>query len=513
MNGAESLVRTLAAGGVDTCFANPGTSEMHFVAALDRVEGVNCVLCLFEGVVTGAADGYGRMRDKPAASLLHLGPGLGNGLANLHNARKARTPVVNIVGEHATWHLAADAPLTADIEGIARPVSNWVRTSEDSLQVAADGAAAIAASLTAAGQIATLILPADTAWGEGSPIAQLPRPKPPAKVDESAVAAAAEALQRGRSTLFFVGARACRAAALEKLGRASAHTGARLLGQTSMARVERGAGRVSLPRIPYPVDLGLQTLADVETIVLVGAPPPVAFFGYPDKPSRLAPPGARILTLARPEEDIVDALDRLLDRLGAAATEPHRVRLERPALPRGRLTPEVCGAVIGALLPEGAIVTDESVSMAAVTGPATAKAPPHDWLQVVGGSIGIGLPLALGAAVACRDRKVIALQADGSGMYTLQALWSQARARANVLNIVWSNRTYNILKGELAKVGANPGRKALEMMSLEDPNLDWISLARGMGVDGRKVENADEFAAAMRDGLAERGPFLIEVVL
>jgi acetolactate synthase-1/2/3 large subunit len=513
MNGAESLVRTLVAAGVDTCFANPGTSEMHFVAALDRVDGMHCVLCLFEGVVTGAADGYGRMRDKPAATLLHLGPGLGNGLANLHNARKARTPLVNIVGEHATWHLGADAPLTSDVEGVARPMSDWVRTSKDAHLVAADGAAAVSAALSAPGQVATLILPADTAWNEGGPIAPLPRPTPPAKVDESAVTAATEAMRRGRSTVLFVGHLAGRATALELIGRATAHTGARLFGQTSMSRVERGAGRVALPRLPYPVDMGLDALADAETIVLVGAPPPVAFFGYPGKPSRLAPPGARIVTLARPEEDIADALARLVDRLGAGAVEPRRSALARPELPRGRLTPEVCGAVLGALLPEGAIVVDESITMGAVVGPATAKAPPHDWLQIVGGSIGIGPPLALGAAVACPDRKVVALQADGSGMYTPQALWSQARARADVLTIVWSNRSYAILEGELAKVGANPGRKALGMLSLRDPDIGWVDLARSMGVDGRSVATAEDFAAAMRDALAERGPFLIEVII
>ena len=178
MNGAESLVRTLVAGGVDVCFSNPGTSEMHFVAALDRVEGMRCVLGLFEGVVTGAADGYFRMKGTPASTLLHLGPGLANGLANLHNAKKANSGIVNIVGQHATHHIGYNAPLTSDIEGLARPMSAWVRTSPDAKSVSADGAAAIAAARSAPPQIATLILPADTAWNEADGIAAGPGGQP-----------------------------------------------------------------------------------------------------------------------------------------------------------------------------------------------------------------------------------------------------------------------------------------------------------------------------------------------
>ncbi len=518
MNGAESLVRTLVAGGADVCFSNPGTSEMHFVAALDRVEGMSCVLCLFEGVATGAADGWARMTGRPGLTLLHLGPGLANGLANLHNARKAGSPIVNIVGEHTTQHLSYDAPLTSDTEGVARPMSHWVKTGRSSLTVAREGAEAITEARTASaagpGRIATLILPADTAWGPGGAPETPATPPARPKVDEAAIVAAATALRRGDETLLFLGADAVRGEALTLAGAIAAKTGAGIMGRTSLARLERGAGRVALPRLPYPIDLSLETLKPYRTLVLVGAPDPVAFFGYPGKPSRLAAEGAEILALADGTHDLMDTLTRLAESVGAKPSDAPLAPLKRPAMPTGALTPDTAMAVIGALMPEGAIVVDESVSSGRSTGPWTANAAPHDWLQITGGSIGIGPPLALGAAVAAPGRKVINLEADGSAMYTLQALWSQARARADVLTIIWSNRRYAILTGELAAVGAtNPGRKALDMLSLEDPALDWVSLARGMGVPGVAATTAEEFTRAVRDGLAERGPFLIEAII
>lgn len=514
MNGAESLVRTLVAGGVDVCFTNPGTSEMHFVAALDRVDGMECVLCLFEGVATGAADGWARMTERPSSTLLHLGPGLANGLANLHNAKKAMTPIVNVVGEHTTTHLKYDAPLTSDIEGLARPMSAWVRTGRDSRSVAADGAAAIAAAKTAPGGIATLILPADTAWGEGGGVAPVPPPPPRPKIDDATIEAAAAALAKGKETLFFVGTGAVREKSLAIAAAIAKKTGARLLGPTSIARTERGAGRVPLLRLPYPVDFARAVLADVKTIVLCGARDPVAFFGYPGKPSRLADPATAVMTLATASDDLDDALARLAERVGAKGIAPDLAPLQRPPLPTGALTPEAAGAIIAHHLPESAIVVSESITTGRNFHAMTLTAAPHDWLEITGGSIGIGPPLALGAAVACRDRKVVNLQADGSAMYTVQALWSQARARANVLTVIWSNRTYAILKMELANVGAaNPGRKALDMLSLADPDIDWVTLARGMGVDGCRVTTADEFAVAFRDGLKETGPYLIEAVI
>jgi acetolactate synthase I/II/III large subunit len=514
MNGAESLVRTLVGGGVDVCFANPGTSEMHFVAALDRVDGMRCVLGLFEGVVTGAADGYARMSEKPAATLLHLGPGMANGLANMHNANKASTPMVNIVGDHATYHRRYDAPLTTDIEAAARPFSRWVKTSRDARSVAADGALAIAAARTPPGQIATLILPADTAWNEGSGPAPVPPATAPASVSPAAVAAAARILRSGEPALLLLTGRALRADGLDLAGRIAVKTGARLMAQGANARTQRGRGRIFVERIPYVVDLAVKVLSGLKHIVLVGAKMPVAFFAYPDKPSVLSPPDCRGQVLSRPEEDSIGALAALADELGARSTAAAVVNDAPPAPGSGAITSDALGTSLAALLPENAIVVDEAVTTGRGFFAPTRAAAPHDWLSNMGGSIGMGLPVATGAAIACPQRKVIALEGDGSGMYTLQALWTQAREALDVTTLVFANRSYAILRGELANVGAgNPGRKALDMLDLGHPDLDWVGLARAMGVPGARVTTMEEFNRRLAEGIAAPGPFLVEVAV
>ena len=514
MNGAESLVRTLVKGGVNVCFTNPGTSEMHFVAALDKVDGMRCVLGLFEGVVSGAADGYARMTGTPASTLLHTGPGLGNALANIHNAKKAATPMVNIVGDHATYHVQHDAPLTADIEGIAAPVSHWVKTSPDAKSVATDGAEAIAAASAAPGQIATLILPADTAWNDADGVADVPEIIRRAKVSDSAVETAASALRSGEPTLLLMTGQALYEDPLNLAGGIAAKMGAHIMSQGSNARLQRGAGRVSVLRIPYVVEQALDVLKNYKHIILVGAKIPVAFFAYPNTPSLLAPKGCEFHTLADLSDDMVDALERLADVVGAKRSDAVRQEANRPGRPTGALDYDTIAAALGAALPEDAIVADESVTTGRGFYPLTAGAPPHCWLNNMGGSIGLGMPLATGAAVACPDRKVLCLEGDGSGMYTLQALWTQAREGLDVTTVIFANRSYAILKGELAKVGAgNPGRKALDMMDLSRPDLDWLMLARGMGVEGSRVSSADELNKALDAGLATQGPYLIEVML
>jgi acetolactate synthase-1/2/3 large subunit len=514
MNGAESLVRTLVGGGVNVCFANPGTSEMHFVAALDRVDGMRCVLGLFEGVVTGAADGYFRMSDGPAATLLHLGPGLANGLANIHNANKAMSGMVNIVGDHATYHRQYDAPLTSDIEGLARPSSHWVKTSPSAKTVAGDGALAIEAARTQPGQIATLILPADTAWTEGTGPAPVAAQKPPAAVSSDAVDRAARVLRSGEPTLILLTGRAVREDGLNLAGRIAAKTGARLIAQGSNARTQRGRGRVSVERVPYVVDQATRVLAGLKHVILVGAKMPVAFFAYPDKPSVLTPPDCEGHVLSRPDEDSIGALEALAEAVGAMRT-PAPVVNDKPAGPgTGAITSEALGASLGALLPESAIVADEAVTTGRGFFAPTKAAAPHDWLSNMGGSIGIGMPLATGAAVACPDRKVVCLEGDGSGMYTVQALWTHAREGLDVTTVVFSNRSYQILKGELANVGAgNPGRKALDMLDIGRPDIDWVALAKSLGVPGAKANNMEEFNRHFAAGIAAPGPFLVEVVM
>ncbi|MDP6343623.1 MAG: acetolactate synthase large subunit [Alphaproteobacteria bacterium] len=515
MNGAESLVRTLIAGGVEICFTNPGTSEMHFVAALDKVPGMRCVLGLFEGVVTGAADGYYRMCERPASTLLHLGPGLANGVANLHNAKKAHSGVVNIVGEHATHHIAHDAPLTSDIEGIARPVSHWVKTSPTSATVAADGALVIEAARQAPGQIATLILPADTAWNPAEAVVEATPPAPRATVSEDAVKAAAALLSNGQPATLLLGGSALRERALELAGRIAAKCDAGLLTEGANARLQRGAGRVQVNRIPYVVERALGVMEAAGQLVLVGARAPVAFFAYPNQPSLLTPEGTAVAPLAAVDEDIEGALEALAAELGALDTPPAELApSSRPALPDGEISLDGIAAVLGALLPEGAIVVDESVTSGREFFPITAGAPPHDWLNNRGGSIGYGLPVATGAAIACPDRKVIALEGDGSAMYTIQALWTMAREGLDVTVLVFANRSYKILRGELTNVGVgNPGPRAIDMLSLDRPPLDWLHMARSMGVEAARVDDLAALARALEAGLHSEGPYLIELVM
>jgi acetolactate synthase I/II/III large subunit len=514
MNGAESLIRTLLAGGVDTCFANPGTSEIHIVAALDRITEMRCVLGLFEGVATGAADGYARMAEKPACTLLHLGPGLGNGLANLHNASRARVPIVNLVGQHATYHLQYDTPLASDIEGIAQPYSKWLRTLRSSSEMGRDAAEAVVAALTAPGQIATLIVPADVSWSEGGLIGAIPTlPKPPLPNTQT-VEHAAAMLRSGLPTAILIGGNGLYGKGLVTAGRIASATGAKLLAPYPFTRLRRGAGIPRVDRVQYVLEQGIEQFKEFRQLILVGAHAPVAYFAYPGKNSAFTTPECQIHTLASPGEDYVGALDALAAALSVRGTELPAEKAERPPMPSGEITLPGLAAAVGALLPENAIVVDESMTSGRGLMATTKGAPPHEWLGNTGGSIGIALPLAVGAAVACPDRRVLCLTADGSGMYTAQALWTMAREDLNITTVVFANRDYAVLKREFSYLGVgNPGPRAASMFEIGRPDLDWTLLAKGMGVPGTRVNSLDAFGKALRAGLEGGGPTLIEVPL
>ncbi|MEM6940254.1 MAG: acetolactate synthase large subunit [Pseudomonadota bacterium] len=514
MNGAESLVHTLVNAGIEVCFTNPGTSEMHFVAALDRIPGMRSVLALQEAVATGAADGYWRMAGKPASTLLHLGPGLANGLSNLHNAKKAGSGIVNIIGEHAPSHIALDAPLTSDIEGIARPVSHWVRTSPKAETVGQDAADAVRAAMKAPGQIASLILPSETAWTAGGK-AQPPSPNDaPLAFDEAVLQIAQSALD-GPESLLLLGGRALTSENLQTAGRIAARTGCVLLAEWANARMERGAGRVSVARVPYPIDQALDVLRPFKRIVLVGSRAPIGFFAYPGKPARLTRDDAEIIPLAAAGSDLNGALDALCQGLGATQTPPAQLaESQLPAAPTGPITAEALAKVLARAIPSDAIIVDESVTTGRAFFPLTRGAAPHTWLNNCGGSIGMGMPAAVGAAVACPNRKVMCLSGDGSAMYTVQALWTMAREKLDVTTLIFANQSYQILRGELSNVGAgNPGPRATDMMSLDRPALDWVAMARGMGVEAEKVATAEALAEALNAALSVTGPYLIEVTL
>lgn len=513
MIGAECLLRTLLASEVDLCLMNPGTSEMQFVSALDRVPEMRGVLGLFEGVCSGAADGYARMAGKPAATLLHLGPGLANALSNLHNARKALSPVVNIVGEHSTAHLKHDAPLTADIEAFARPVSGWVRTVASAAQMGEDASAAVEAALGPPGKVATLIVPADFSWSEAGELG-CPVPRPARGLpDSEQVRAAVNSLRSGQTVGLLLGGSALQARGLHAADRLRRSTGARIFAHRYAARTTRGDGIPPVERIPYFPETAQALLAGIERLILVEARPPVSFFGYPGLRSTLAPEDCVFEVLASESQDGAAALEWLIDELGAAdsaceSTPP-------PELPTGEaLTASTVGRVVGALLPDGAIISDESVSSSEPIWPHLAGAAMHDHLPVTGGSIGQGLPVALGAALACPFRKVVALEADGSALYTLQSLWTMARERLDVTVVVLANRRYRILDIEMRRTGAGTvGPRAEEMIDLTDPAPDWIKLSRGLGVEAVRATTADEFIREFGAAMQQRGPRLIEAVI
>jgi len=513
-NGVNALIQTLVDAGITTCFTNPGTSEMHFVAALDTVPEMRAVLALFEGVATGEADGYARMADKPAATLLHLGCGLGNGLANLHNARKGKVPVLNIVGDHATHHVQYDAQLQSDIETVARNVSSWVRTSESTAALCQDAVEAIAACMGPPGQVATLILPADVSSGEGGVPVPLPKIPRPTAADDATVAAIARALQGEGRKGILLGGRALRAPALMAVARIAAHTGAKLFAEVFPMRLERGAGLPPVERIAYLAELASVQLTGLDQLILVDTKAPVSFFAYPGKESYLVPEGCQLHELASPRQDVLGSLEKLSTAVGAGQATPALQPLKRPDRPRGKFTADKVCKAIGHLLPENAIIADEAQTSGIMLAMYTAGAPRHDVLTLTGGAIGQDLPNAVGAAVACPDRKVIALAGDGSAMYTIQALWTMAREQLDVVCIIFNNRAYAILNVELQRVGAiGAGEKAKAQFDLNHPPLDFVRMGESMGVPSRRATTTEEFTAALEHALRTPGPHLIEAIV
>ncbi|MFN4289951.1 MAG: acetolactate synthase large subunit [Permianibacter sp.] len=514
-NGAQALMKTLVDAGIEVCFTNPGTSEMHFVAALDSEPKMRAVLALFEGVATGAADGYARMADKPAATLLHLGCGLGNGLANLHNARKGKVPVVNIVGDHASYHVPFDAQLQSDIETVARNVSpGFVRTAQSTTSLCQDAVDAIAAARGLPGQVATLILPADVSWGDGGVPCPPPPLPAPAAADDSTVNAIVTAIRSGKKTALLLGGRALREPSLLAAAQIAAHSGVKLLAEVFPTRLERGAGLPAVERIAYLAELAGVQLADIEQLVLVDARAPVSFFAYPGKKSYLVPDSCSVHTLATPAQDSALSLQKLAQALGANHTAPALQAAQRPSRPRGKLSAEKVCKAVGHLLPENAILIDEAITSGLLLSAMTAGAPRHDLITLTGGAIGQGLPNAIGAAIACPNRPVVALIGDGTAMYTIQSLWTMAREQLNVTSIIFNNASYSVLNIELERVGADEiGPKAKSQLDIGGPQLNFALLAQGMGVHAVRVETAEDFCKAMEYALAMPGPHLIEAVV
>jgi acetolactate synthase-1/2/3 large subunit len=514
MNGAENLLNTLVEAGVDVCFANPGTSEMQLLSAIGNSEGMRAVLCLFEGVVSGAADGYARMADKPALTLLHLGSGFANSMANQHNANRAHVPLVNMVGDHADYHLKYDAPLTSDVKGHCELVSRWVGVAESADDLAKVGARAVQESLRNNGQVTSFIAPANFTWEPATqPAAPLPVPSAN-RVPDATIEHVASALAQGKRTALFLGGRALRQENLELAGRIAHHCNAALLCETFPTRLQRGAGRVAVQRLPYFAEQAAAALQDFEQLVLIGSKSPVSFFAYPGKPSDLVPESCSVEQLVGFDEDIADALSRLAGKLEAGPVGPLTPAAGNATAPTGPLNPEALGLAITRHLPADAIVSDEAATCGLGIFGHTLQAAPHDWLTLTGGAIGQGLPLALGAAIACPGRKVVALQADGSGMYTVQALWSMVREQVDVTVVIMNNRSYAILAIELARVGAGqPTPKTLSMLSLANPDLNWVELARGMGMPASRASSAEEFEQQFKAAMASKGPQLIEAMV
>lgn len=513
-NGAQLLLEAAHAAGVEICFANPGTTELTLVHALQRVPSIRPVLGLFEGVCTGAADGYSRVSGRVALTLLHLGPGFANGIANLHNARRAHSSIVNIIGDHATWHLRYDAPLTSDIESLASPVSGAVVRMGSVSGIASDVAAAFDAAVAAPGAVTTIIAPTDIM----DAVVEAPTPASatgaathPA-IDEAALSAAAAALTGEGARILLLGGNALGERALRAAHRIATATGARLVMEPYPAIATLGGDLPRVERQAYFPDDVLRQFGEAR-VILAGARAPISYFGYEGLPSELVTPD-RLVTFTTAGHDGAAALEALAERIAAPAAEPVVPAAPVRSEPGIALTADIIIDEIVAQLPEDAVISLEGSTLGAPYFRNAHRAPRHRVMTNTGGAIGQGLPCAVGAALAAPQSRIVALQSDGSGHYTLQSLWTMARERLPVTIVIAANHRYGILQTELTRADVPLDQSAVERLTrLDNPCADWTALAAGYGVPAVRVETPADFAATLRRGLGEDGPLLIQAEL
>jgi len=512
--GAEVLLEAAHAAGIRLCFANPGTTELGLVRALDAVPGIRPVLGLFEGVCTGAADGYARVSGSPALTLLHLGPGLANGLANLHNARRAHSPIINIVGDHATWHLRFDAPLTSDIESLAAPMSGHVIRIRAGATIERDLQQAMAHCLEQPRSGVTLIAPSDLmdrTVTAGSLGAEPLRPLASQLIAPERIEAAAGRLRSPGPTVLLLGSDALCERGQRAAAKIAAATGARLIMESYPAIVSLGGDLPRLERLAYFPDDVIRQLGN-SAVILAGALAPVSYFGYEGQPSKLVL-DERLTELSAPGCSSVRSLELLAEKAGDGASRPQPAAVG-VRTDESNFSPAALADALVQHIPEGAIISLEGSTLGAPYLQRAHAARRHQVMTNTGGAIGQGLPCAIGAAIAAPHARVICLQSDGSAQYTIQSLWTMAREKLNITIILSANHRYGILQTELRRAGADLARPATERLTaLDSPRLDWVSLAKGYGVPGCRVTTVEEFNKALGSGFRTTGPHLIEAQL
>ena len=515
-NGATVLLRALQAGGADICFANPGTTELTIVAALAEVPEIRPVLCLFEGVCTGAADGYARISGKIPLTLLHLGPGFANGIANLHNARRAHSKIVTIIGDHATWHLEHDAPLTSDIESLARPVAVDVVRIHSSDSIAEGAVRALTSTSSGSGGPATIIVPTDVMDASTTDSLRVSafHPGRTEPVTSTAIEKAAAACRGGKEVILLLGGDALAIEGQSAAAAIATATRARLVMEPYPAVVTLGGDLPRIERQAYFPDDVIRQFGEA-TVILAGARRPISYFGYEDYPSVLVPED-RLVVLSRPGEDGVSALKALADQLGA--TQPCNERPESGhAAPLDASAPLTPNAIVEELLvqlPEDSVISLEGSTLGGPWLREAYRARRHRVMTNTGGAIGQGLPCALGAAFGAPGSRVIALQSDGSAHYTVQALWTMAREKLPVTIILAANHRYGILQTELKRADTPLDDPAVASLTrLDDPRTDWTALAAGYGVAAVRATTVAEFREGLMRALSADGPLLIQAEL